>query len=453
MNNKLLEKLVRKILKEKYIDLPVDFYVRSKDEINLKEVKELTDNNYISDEYHGDADIVYGSPGLGAHQNLNYIYKLNLTSNSIITLENTDVKVNEYFNTFKLKNNIVSNLPLTDFFKQYEFEKYYTLFVDFIITKYNSILKFKHYFSDSYIYKYFIPKTVLKGLEFITSKFEYDSNLIKDNNISISDEAFKILSKYMSKSGNNIPKNNWVLFNDLSLDKPIKIYRGYSWSIENLHKLTNFNKYPFHLNDTLISTSKLATSWTSNKLIAEGFVEQQFGVILEMTVNPTDVIADTRKINDKQLLRLYSNKQYEIIIKPGKYSCRIEKIVIDKKEVKTGFEGYDPQVWVDIYDSFEKFSKKFIKQNSNNYKKASFETKNKQILGDYAVEHPLLLLTKYNSDAVIDVRFNKENKYEIGFKSWKPKNKWNQILFDNSEKLIKYVNKYSGFEDEVLNWI
>lgn len=367
----------------------------------------------------------------GAHYDLDYLYHLKLKSNVIKYLTEDD-----YTAIKKLQN------------------------IDEINDKnFNDILKFtfKHFgvniincrinFSNSYITKYYMLLDNINELDLIENKTDYEDSIdyINKYEYYISPSTIDILSKFMSNADQNISKSDYVKLEKFKSDENITLYRGMCWNIENLYKLNNFSKYPFNLHDIIDIKFNRATSWSTNRLIATGFAnESDYWIVLKRTFKPSEIICDTRLFDKETIKKLYHAYQKEVIIKPDVYNCEIYKIGYKNDELQLGFD-VDLNNINKIFKSFKNFCTKFI-ANNQNYKKLSYETKNKAIFGDYAVESPLLMIKSYGkSYGTVEYNINdlmiELNNFSKDYSS---------IKFESLSDMIKYMDDYSELEEKII---
>lgn len=379
-----------------------------------------------------------------AHNNVDYLYEIVLKD-----YKKVDISIDEYEKNFKKEIDEKFG-DIDDWRTNEAWENAILYLMEKIDT---NIIYCNISFNKAKVKRTYIKVSNVEDIKFLEDKNNYSSEPEIDNSKKnfLNSKAFDILSKFMKSSGNNISKADYDLFKNFTPDKPMKVYRGMSWKVENLYKLKNLSKYPFHLNEIIKMKFDRCTSWTTNKIIAENFTSEcQLWIIVEMIVKPEDIVVDTRMIENETLMKLYSAYQREIIIKPNVYSTRIEKIGIeDKYDLKTGFDGYDIEIWYKINKDFEKFSKSFT---SNTEFKSSYLTKNQTIFGDYAVEVPLIKIYDRNLQSVIEIRYDKD-MYVIQFNKWKPSMKFHNINFDTYEKLISYLSQYEDLEKEIKKFI
>jgi len=102
--------------------------------------------------------------------------------------------------------------------------------------------------------------------------------------------------------------------------KSLKIYKG----IEEVQiRYFSKDKPPYKKGQLVTSNFyKMATSWTTNILVARRFVDEYpssppFVIIME--VKPDDVLVDVQKLPTQY----YHTNQKEIIVLPGKYEYKI----------------------------------------------------------------------------------------------------------------------------------
>jgi hypothetical protein len=137
-------------------------------------------------------------------------------------------------------------------------------------------------------------------------------------------------------------------YNDLSVDiekyfvKPAKsiiVYRGMSFNrnnvVQRLQQLSpNADFKKIKIGDTIECTFKDMSSWTKDIKIANDFSikghntsdNEDFGIILETCANSKNSLLDVSAYGIKE-------KQSEIILKPGKYKCKIYLITNNKNNI------------------------------------------------------------------------------------------------------------------------
>ena len=102
-------------------------------------------------------------------------------------------------------------------------------------------------------------------------------------------------------------------------DKPLKIYKG----IEEVQiKFFSKDKPPYKKGQFINSNFEMATSWTTNILIARRFVDEYPSsppFVITMVVDPKDVLVDVQKLPTQY----YHTNQREIIVLPGEYEYKI----------------------------------------------------------------------------------------------------------------------------------
>jgi len=106
-------------------------------------------------------------------------------------------------------------------------------------------------------------------------------------------------------------KKNKTIFMD-----GIKIYRGLKWHKNNIRDylsyiITDVSK--LKKNNIINVKFTELSSWTTDYNIAKQFSDGEFSIIFSMTVDIKDILLDN-----------FNDKEREIILKPGKYKCKIE---------------------------------------------------------------------------------------------------------------------------------
>lgn len=166
--------------------------------------------------------------------------------------------------------------------------------------------------------------------------------------------------KEVPKLFNRLDADEWIkkwigsstgkaTYNDLSVDiekyfvkptKPETVYRGMSFNLKNvvqrlqqLSPNTNFEK--IKIGDTIECNFKDISSWTKDIKIAIDFSikghntsnNEDFGIILETCANSKNSLLDISSYGIKET-------QSEIILKPGKYKCKIYLITNNKNNIR-----------------------------------------------------------------------------------------------------------------------
>lgn len=428
------------------------------------------DNTYLNKEYH---TFFYSSNetkyAFSAHNNTDYLYELivkDYTINELSEKEINDLLYEYVINNKELfEENFLSTLtPTTQIslnkdtvknFYSYKFNKYvfFNNILKYILNKLNiSTLRCNIMFDKSYIKKEYMLKSNVLDIKLVKSKEDFSIEKDYDEKISLNNNKIEILKKFMSKAGSNIDEKYYDYFPELKPNKNLILYRGMSWNYENLYKLKDFSKYPFHINDIVNIKFKRATSWSTNLSIAEDFAQQSpLWIILQVEVNPDDVIADTRKLDTKTLDKLYYKAyQREVILKSNKYTCKVVKIGNkDIDDLKIGFD-YDYNLSINMEKTFNEFAKKFIKNNENIFDILSYVTKNQHIFGDYAVEKPLLKIKRNKAYGVVEISYT-DTEFQIDMYNWGTNHEFVHKKFNNYQSLIDYIKEYNEFEKLIIN--
>ena len=447
-------------------------------------------------EYDADISILTGSEiGYSAHDNRDTIYKITLKDNSVEDFSSMSadealykalkiLKSSKYFdlvikwisrpNSYVRKeyieqfNNIVDNL---DENKNGLYEKinniysildnaFHYLLSSIAENTNKTIIKIRYEFNEKGIVKNFINLNNIVDITKVHSKSEFlsEPDPKEGSEFNTDSDAFIALRKFMSTSGKTISSQFFDVYKKLGYvgEKPVKVYRGMSWDPMNLFKLKDLT-YPFKLNQTLSIKNKRSTSWTTDLSVAEGFVENSLFIILEMTIEPNDIIVDTRLIPKEIRSELYRAFQREVILKPGKYIAKIIEIGNGSDEdVTVGFEGYDINQYIEIYNTLKSVYDK-LESDKSFHLDLSFEDKNKVIFSDYAVESPLIKIGKNNDKwrkyGVVGPRDNKtytdkkESGFSMIFLNWGYKRSDEKKQYNTYEELITYMKSDQFYND------
>jgi len=200
------------------------------------------------------------------------------------------------------------------------------------------------------------------SMEFVESKFQYDPNesydIIEDR---LPEHAFEWLKKYMSSSGkSNPPAEITKILNRWKSNKKIILFRGLGWYLEELNQVKNLSSYPFKKGEIIKYRSKKPSSWSTNKFVAKSFTKTgPYWLLLKYVAKPEDILVDTRLIHTDQRRQLYFADQFEVVLKKGSYSADILSLGYEKKELETGWEGQDPEIWETFHNEMEILAKKF----------------------------------------------------------------------------------------------
>jgi len=150
---------------------------------------------------------------------------------------------------------------------------------------------------------------------------KYDTHSPDKLDVELSEKTDNWLYSYISGSL-RLDKLSQYTIDELKPFRPkekLKIYKG----IEEVQ--INFfskEKAPYKKGQKITTDFGMATSWTTNVLIARRFVDDypsSTPFVIEMTVEPKDVLVDVQKLPRQY----YHTNQREIIVLPGKYDYRI----------------------------------------------------------------------------------------------------------------------------------
>ena len=140
---------------------------------------------------------------------------------------------------------------------------------------------------------------------------------------------------------------------DLKLRTPLMVFRGLFFSLDDLPK--EWKNY--HVGEKMVLSSRnKPMSWSTNFCISKNFSlidmlstsrskEIHIGFILSTTLQPSQILLDTRLLSSDFLISIYRNRlQSEIISMPTKengqeqtFECKIEEIILtDSNYRKTG---------------------------------------------------------------------------------------------------------------------
>jgi hypothetical protein len=122
----------------------------------------------------------------------------------------------------------------------------------------------------------------------------------------------------------------------------VKVYRGFrdnDYKPEKMiRRLGIKSGDKIKLYQTITYKDKYASSWSTNFCISAGFAihaDGNFGLVLEMIVDPTDIIIDTRMIKDFEKIH---PSQSEIIVKAGTYKTKVVLLVYgSQRDLKIGW--------------------------------------------------------------------------------------------------------------------
>ena len=417
-SNKILESLVN-VDKEK-------FYISSSKKLNLTDLSDMLCFNDV--DYKNGISYDKGEHSLSAHSRYNYVYELSVDKNDVFFLDNKNGL--QYIKDIGKSDSNLNDVLFNSIIKNYMKDK-------------NIYLLETHLrFNDLYITHIYLSKSIISGMKLIADKNDFDINnepTVKKKFIHSNKEYVK---NFMSKSGGNIPKKYINDFAEYKTNNKLVLYRGMSWDVMNLYMLDNVKSYPFKLNEDIKIKFNRANSWTTNKLVANDFTsDKPYSIIMEYIAESNDVVIDTRTIDDEDLQHLYYlSNQKEVILKPSTYKCKIIKISENGREVESGF-SVDYKEIVNIHSEFNNFYKKLY--SKARYNDIKYITKNKVILGDWAVEVPTIQVDK---KGIIEIRYT-EGRYKINLYNWKSSTYFNDHIFDSFDDCISKLKEFNFLYD------
>jgi hypothetical protein len=134
---------------------------------------------------------------------------------------------------------------------------------------------------------------------------------------------------------------------DLKLRTPVLVFRGLLFKLDSLpQKWKNY-----HVGENIVLSSRnKSMSWSTNYCISKNFSlidmlsiqrskEIHIGFILSTTLQPSQILLDTRLLSSDFLISIYKDRlQSEIISMPKEtFECKIEEIIVtDSNYQKTG---------------------------------------------------------------------------------------------------------------------
>lgn len=196
---------------------------------------------------------------------------------------------------------------------------------DNLYTENNNIInKSDLYFNDNYLNlkkRIFYPhifddsKIIYTTNNFRSNTLVFLQNYIQDNEIviNVNDNIIKDLIK-------TVKSDNYLL------------YRGLKWKFNSifLNEFYNSEKL-YKVGDNIDLDLKKISSWSLCKNVAEVFSEGfDFGIVISINIQKEDVLADLSYINQG-----IHDHEWEVLVKPKLYSCIIESLTLNNKNVNS----------------------------------------------------------------------------------------------------------------------
>lgn len=136
-----------------------------------------------------------------------------------------------------------------------------------------------------------------------------------------------------------IRRLNKVLHADLAKtvdNRPLKLYRGFRY--RNFDRLREEFSTAIRIGTVIPMDTPNYTSWSTNYIIARDFIKDDqggkitMGFVLERVFHPSEILCDTRRVYNGA--PMYHLNQREVIIKPGKYNCRVLEVQSMEKDAE-----------------------------------------------------------------------------------------------------------------------
>ena len=194
----------------------------------------------------------------------------------------------------------------------------------------------------------YLPEKYIVSIKLIYDVDSQESEKLPLVKYTIKDsENLNILKAFIQrKNGRGLTKHKKRL-SALSSEniKPrhsVKVYRGFrdnDYKPEKMIRRLGIKPGDKIIFDqTITYKDKYPSSWSTNICISAGFAihaDGNFGLVLEMVVDPTDIIIDTRMVKDFEQIH---PSQSEIIVKAGTYKTKVVLLVYgSQRDLKVGW--------------------------------------------------------------------------------------------------------------------